>query len=174
MSRFARSSGFSAVELLVTLAVAALLFAIGVPAMRDMNQDGRLRATGMTLVADFALARTEAIGRGASVSVCTSSDGSSCTNDGWGGTRLVFVDTDGSGTLDDGEALLVTSERPASTVAASASGALAANFVTFGPMGQLASGGALTLCTHGRKARTLRISRSGHASVVVEDTTCDG
>ncbi|MEE8297405.1 MAG: GspH/FimT family protein, partial [Hyphomicrobium sp.] len=64
-----------------------------------------------TLLADLALARSEAIKRGLTVSICKSDSGSECVtesqwHDGW----IIFTDANESGTRDDGESLIWASE----------------------------------------------------------------
>lgn len=92
--------GFTVVELMVTLAVAAVLIAAGIPSLTAMIQNNQLAAASNALVTAVQLARSEAVRRGRPVTVCSSADGSSCRNasTGWAGQRwLVFQDAAGAG-----------------------------------------------------------------------------
>jgi type IV fimbrial biogenesis protein FimT len=67
--------GFTLMELLVALAIAAILFAIGVPTIRNVATGSQLSSSANDLLASIQLARSEAIKRNLSVSVCPSSNG---------------------------------------------------------------------------------------------------
>ena len=64
-----RQRGFTLIELVVTLCIAALLAALAMPSMRSMVVNSRLRAGGTDLMSALLLARSEAIKRNAQVAV---------------------------------------------------------------------------------------------------------
>lgn len=71
--------GFSLVELMMTLAVLAVLLVVAVPSLRDAVRRHRVTAASNALLADIAYARSEAILGGMAASVCASSkDRKSC------------------------------------------------------------------------------------------------
>lgn len=104
--------GMTAIELLVTLSIVAILTAMAVPAFRDFLQNNRAAEQSNALVGALALARNEAVTRGIPVSVCASSDGESCDADGglfsdWTQGWIVFSDAAGNlGTVDDDDVVL--------------------------------------------------------------------
>lgn len=103
--------GFTLVELMMTVAVLAIMLSLGVPAMGEFVKNSRLVTQTNDLIASFHLARTEAIKRGARVTLCKSLAGATCdaTADGrWGIGWITFVDPANVGTLDVGEALIDT------------------------------------------------------------------
>jgi len=55
--------GLTLIELMVTLAVIAVLVAIGLPRLQGMSAGNRMASTINSLAADLALARSEAINR---------------------------------------------------------------------------------------------------------------
>lgn len=84
--RLARERGFTLIELMITLAVFAVLLMIMLPSYSDMTLGSRLRSQANDLVAGAVLARSEAIKRNQTVTLCASSDGATCTGtwvDGW-------------------------------------------------------------------------------------------
>ena len=78
------SSGFTLVELLVTVAVMMILVLLAAPSLNDATLGSKLSAYANRLVASAYLARGQAIKRNALITLCVSSDGSTCaTADGW-------------------------------------------------------------------------------------------
>jgi type IV fimbrial biogenesis protein FimT len=57
----AAAAGFTVVELMVTLAVAAILAALAVPTMRSVIENTHMRATAQSLQNGLAMARAEAV-----------------------------------------------------------------------------------------------------------------
>lgn len=72
--RSPRSQGLTLIELLVGVAILAVLLAVGVPSLRDWLMNQRVSAIASELVTDLQLARSESISRGRSVFVSFNSD----------------------------------------------------------------------------------------------------
>lgn len=109
-----RVNGFTLVELLLVMGLAALLMSAAVPSFRAWALRRAVQQAAQTLVADFRLARSEAIHRAAPVAVCASSDGRSCAagEGGWAEGWLVFVDRNGNRAVDAGDEVLQVHMRP--------------------------------------------------------------
>lgn len=97
-----KQRGFTVIELLITLTVVALVLGIGVPNLRDFILNNRRVAAVNEFVASLALARTEAIARNLSVSMCPSTNGTGCAAVDWDRGWIVFSDTDRDGAIDAG------------------------------------------------------------------------
>lgn len=76
-------SGFTLVELMVTLTVASILLLIAVPAFRSVTAGNRLTTQANDLVAAINLARSEAIKRNATITFCRAeaADATECAGD---------------------------------------------------------------------------------------------
>jgi type IV fimbrial biogenesis protein FimT len=71
---------------MVTISVVAILATIAVPSYNEAMLSSKLNTLANNFVASAQLARSEAIKRNATVALCASSDGISCTGDwkdGW-------------------------------------------------------------------------------------------
>lgn len=101
------SRGFTLVELMVTVAVLAILIAIATPSFTSVINNNRLAGHANELVASLQLARMEAVRRNARTVVCRSDNGSSCAaGTQWNGW-ITFVDVNRNGTAEAGELLRV-------------------------------------------------------------------
>src|SRR5947209_2461821 len=86
--------GFTLVELLVVLAIAAILVGYGAPAFSGLLRSTRLTTATNDLFAGMLMARSEAVKRRSRVALCKSSDGQSCTAaGGWEQGWIVFHDS---------------------------------------------------------------------------------
>jgi type IV fimbrial biogenesis protein FimT len=75
--------GFTLVELLVVMALLAVLLSMAVPAFTSSQLTTQLRTAANNLVASAHLARSEAIKRNTMVRMCVSSDGLACSSGDW-------------------------------------------------------------------------------------------
>lgn len=91
-----KHSGFTLVELMITMAIVGILLVVGVPSLKTFMQGNQLIAASNELVSALHVARSEAIKLNSRVSICESSDGTSCTTTGdWSNGWIVFVDANG-------------------------------------------------------------------------------
>ena len=124
--------GFSMIELVITIAIAAILLTLAIPSFTSFLNSNRVSGQANELLATFQTARLESIRRGRQVVVCGSSNANAATptcsgTAAWGGW-ISFVDTDNDEVFDTGETLLQANLL--SGVTATASSNIGA-FVTF-------------------------------------------
>ena len=72
--------GFTLIELRVTVAVIGVLAVVAVPAMTTLINANRLNGAAGEVQAAVQLARSEAVRRNVPVTVCASSDGTTCAS----------------------------------------------------------------------------------------------
>lgn len=102
--------GFTLIELMVALAVMAIVIGMAVPGFQSTINGNRLAGAANELVAGLQTARMEAIRRGARVAACASANanagaGAACATSGVHGW-IVFVDADRSNGFNAGDTLL--------------------------------------------------------------------
>ena len=106
--RMGAAHGITIIELMVSLAVVAILSSIAAPSFTSLIQDNRLVTQLNELQASLSFARSEAIKRNNTVSTCRSHDRKSCEGKGdWKNGWLVFVDSDVDSIVDIGETILL-------------------------------------------------------------------
>jgi len=93
-------NGFTLMELMVGIAVVAILAGLAAPNFRVFINNNRVTAAQNDLVAALNLARSESVRRSTTVSVCSSTDGASCaTKNDWPSGWIVFLDPGAAGTV---------------------------------------------------------------------------
>ncbi len=159
-----KGNGFSLIEVIVTLAIAAIVLSIGVPSFQSYIQNNRQTIAINELATALRFARNSAITHRIRTAMCKSSDGANCTADGtWTQGWIVFTDTDNNNTLDAGENILRV-HGPVQGNATISGNNNAADLIAFNPQGILATlNGRITYCdSRGNNyATALFISRGG-------------
>jgi type IV fimbrial biogenesis protein FimT len=101
-----RNRGFTLMELMVTLAVAAAIFGLGVPAFREFGRNGRLTGAANEMLVTLMTARNEAVRRQVRTSFCPSetpdADLAICDGEATQG-YIAFIDANNNCQRDDDE-----------------------------------------------------------------------
>lgn len=132
-------SGFTMVELMVTIAIAAILVTVAFPSFQGSLRSNRVATASNELMASFSLARSEAIRSPGGAAVCPSEDGITCGadwNDGW----MVWIDFDGDGLTTGANDRVIRYIESRDTLALNATspgGAAAANLIRFDTRGRV-------------------------------------
>ena len=90
------------IELVVTIAIAAVLIGLAAPSFTKVLQRNRIATEANSLTADLQYARGQAIKEGMPVTVCISTDQATCSTSStnWGAGWIVFSDTNGDQIVD--------------------------------------------------------------------------
>ena len=100
-------NGITAFELMVVMAIVAILLTAGVPAVKNYTWNLRLRTAMDTLQTDLNLARAHAISHNTEMVICPTVDGSDCSGSSqWQGGWIVFTDFNADHHRQAGEALV--------------------------------------------------------------------
>jgi len=173
----ARVGGFTLIELMITIAAASILMAIAVPSFNQMIISGRLTAQSNEMVAALSLARSEAIKRNASVTLCRvalETDNTCATAAGTWQTWIVLAGGAGTvirrGTVNTFSGSLVMRST------------LTTDQVVFGPDGLARTGNAMvadhtiTVCSSrrgvDRNTRRVVLGAGSRMSTQVSTATC--
>ncbi len=85
-------TGFTLIELLIALTIGGLLMGLAVPSFTSMMRNNRLTTEANNLVTAFNIARSEAINRRGTITVCPSTNQTSCNGDSWDDGWIVLDD----------------------------------------------------------------------------------
>jgi len=169
LGRAGRPYGFTLIELMATVAVMGILAVVAVPAMAGLVHANRLAAANGNLTAALQLARSEAIRRGASVTVCASTNGTTCANQtAW--TRWIVRGRDNAASAAGPEVIdIMRDETPAGNIALQGPAA----GIRFRPSGMVDSEQALTVCIPSsyltRNQRVVTVMLSGGLRTATPD-----
>ena len=172
--------GFSLIELLVTIAIAAIIAGLAAPSFKKMLDANRIQTTASALQGDIMFARTEAVKRGLWVSICPSTDQATCsTSNVWQNGWIVFNDLNGSGTMQTGDLVLRVRQKMTGGATIVASPAPTQNAIIFNREGFTTNLGttqvAFTLHTSDNFASATRcvlVNFGGSLSTVSKGSTC--
>ena len=176
-------AAFTLIEMLIVLAIVGILIAVTIPSYQRLVESSRLSGVTNDLLADFNLARTEALKRSVVTGICVRSTSSSCVTSGgnWADGWLVFYDANNDNTWSTGDVIVRVHEPlpPAHTLAVTttvvtggASTTSAASQVTFSRLGTLpanTTSADLTLCnTKAKSRRLLAVTNAGRIAKTQE------
>lgn len=175
MIRTTRSGGFTLIELMITLSVAAILAAIAAPSFSQMLRDHRITTRANDFLGELQLARSEAIRRGVQVTMLSDSGTATVWDRGW----TIFTDWDGD-EVHDNEAnnncaaenldCTIRVQPPLNNNITITSGGTFDEWIAFSPTGEIRGSGGIgdtfTVCVPGASnSKDITVNISGSARV---------
>lgn len=162
--------GFTLIELMVVVAVAAVLVTLAVPSFDASILSNRLGSFANSFVAAAQVARGEALKRNAPVRLCRSANGTSCaTSGGWEQGWIVFADTNNNAVVDTGETVVQIQQAIPTGYQLTGD----TYSIAFQSLGDVSPSANLVLCRKtplGSQERRITISAIGRTAVTTEKT----
>jgi type IV fimbrial biogenesis protein FimT len=154
-----RIAGYTLIELLVTMSVAAIVAAVAIPSFRSFLQNDRQWTQATNLVVSLNAARSEAIKQDVTggVSVCASSDGATCNANAWSQGWIVISNAPNSTPIQS---------MPALSTGTTLSEASALLQVTYFSNGTVSASAAFTMCDQrgASSARYTQVTTAGRVT----------
>jgi len=168
------AAGFTVIELMIVMTIAAVLLAIGMPSFVEFSRETRAGSAMSSLTGDIHLARSEAVKRNARVLFCAraSATSTSCiavpSQTAWMNGWLVCYDRNADGACDATSAADPNPIRAQGAPAAPLAVSGPAATLVFFPVGSASAGASFTVTSSTATTRTATISPSG--SIVTTKT----
>jgi type IV fimbrial biogenesis protein FimT len=166
--RHSTRRGLTLIELMVAVAVLAILAMIAAPSFNNQLASSRVESAASELKAALDFARSEAIKQSSTVSVCPSTNGNTCvaSSTDWAAGWLMWSDRNSIGVLDSGEPVIQTFGAVNSNVEMTGPGSV----ISFSSLGQVSSPGPFVILSSTQERRVC-LSASG-SSKIVKDSSC--
>lgn len=168
------SAGFTLIELLVCVAVLALLLRVAVPSFAEAMLTNRLASYTNAFVASTQFARSEAMKRGAAITMCASADGQTCATSGaWAQGWIVSCPASTTPGLcaDTGASNLVLQSQPALNADYHLTSSDSSHSLVFPASGVGVDQLTMTLCRFqphpGDQEREIVVAPTGRTAVVI-------
>ena len=172
--------GFTLIELMVVIVIAAILLTIAVPSFDSLIKRNNVDSLQSKLSSALATARTEAASRNKIIVICSSVNETNCDAGNWKNGWVIFEDNDRTGTWTGGDILIdVYRNTSRYTVKANKDGVGASvNTISFNSQGFAVAGGntVLTICEpdgDDAYARGLFVNTSGLVMKTRDGTDAD-
>lgn len=167
--------GFTLLELMITVAILAILLAIGIPSFQSAIASSQLTNQTNRIVGALQQARIEAIKRNAHVVMCVSDDEETCdSTKSWASGWLIFQDANKNGAQDGGETILAVGQASPSSTTSVGNTNLKSS-IRYGADGQLVgvANGTIRVCKLTRavqdNARDIVLNRVGRVATERKD-----
>jgi type IV fimbrial biogenesis protein FimT len=176
-SRSSPATAFTLVELVVSLAIFAMLFAIALPSFVRFIAEQRLLDDARRLAEAIMVARAEAVKRNAHVVVCVSPTGVDCDATHWHQGWLMFEDRDGDADAGPDDPL-IGRDGPAAEGVTMRGNRPVQSYTRFDFAGQArtVSGalqmGTFEVCKPGLRGYQVVLANSGRTRIVRMSTVC--
>jgi len=141
------NKGFTLIEMMITVAIAAILLTMAIPSFQTLIENNRLATNVNSFITMLQYAKTEALKRNATVSLCAGDPNNGCAcgpgagcDANWKNGYIVFSDPNVNCTVDQGDQILQFREGIKGDYTITAVGC-----ITFGALGNLSTNSTVTI-----------------------------
>jgi type IV fimbrial biogenesis protein FimT len=169
-----KQKGFTVIELMVTVAIVAILAAVAVPSMRDFLRRARASTMANEMLTAFTLARSEAIRRNGNVTICPTNAAQTDCGSSWNDGFMVFTDGGTAGTYESASDVILGTyaKAPSGTVFAGGASPIArATFAASGMRRSYADASYMGTCmsykinNYADSQRSIQLTRTGTVKI---------
>ncbi|MDY6799242.1 MAG: GspH/FimT family pseudopilin [Pseudomonadota bacterium] len=170
------TKGMTLIELVVAVAIFAVLASLAVPNLKSFMRSNRLTSATNDLASSLNMVRSEAVKRSTSIKLCISdanqsdcNTGSTSWEDGW----LAFIDSNDDDAIDSGETVLRVHAGPGGGTTLRSE--QFPSTITFNSDGSAEAIGSFRICdeeANAQRARGINITNTGNISAA-KDTDSD-
>lgn len=155
MNRIRQFAGFTLIEIMISVILMAILVSVSAP-LGTLIDQFKLGYASQKAAGSIALARSEAIKRGQTVSICRSTTGLACdTSDpDWSAGWTVFINPNDNNSIDSGEEVIRIYSRLSDSLRMTWN---SGNRLSFTQRGTPTASGTFTICSDGRTATDMRL-----------------
>ena len=171
-----KQTGFTLLELMITVVILVILVSIGVPSYQSAVRNNCAVSGGNSMLSLLVLAKSEAQRRGRSITVCPSNsagDGCAASATDWSVGLVAYVDVDKDHSFDSGEEL-IRSITPLSTCSAITTNL--GSYLSFDSLAKPGNQGNFTITPNGQSQikRKLVVSQPSKLRICnpATDSTC--
>jgi type IV fimbrial biogenesis protein FimT len=164
--------GFTLLELMITVSLAAILMAIAIPSFTETIKNNRITAQVNGFVSALNFTRSEAIKRGVRVSMCKSSDTVTCMKDGagsnWSQGWIIFTNQDNDGVFDGGGEAVLKIQDGTQNQTTIVGNSLVDDMISYLPNGLISAvGGTITVCDDrvGDVGKEIKLNSVGRSKI---------
>ncbi len=159
--------GFTLIEILITIAIAAILLSIVVPSFTSLIESSKARTTRDSLISSIYAAKQQSQSERVNVYLCPTSNGTSClTTTSWGTDWLVYEDNDSSGALNNSDTIIINSSSKINLIKSTE------NQVKFTPTGH-SSANTFQICSNTDSSIVYEIKLNRMGRISHEDAAGD-
>ncbi|MBO1895875.1 GspH/FimT family pseudopilin [Shewanella sp. BF02_Schw] len=167
--------GFTLIEVMVTVVIAAILMTVAVPAFKSLYEGIRARSVISTIDSSFVFARSQAVSYGSRVSICPMTSTTCGSN--WAQGFSIFIDNGVTGTMDTTNGIADVILRKVDAFNSNDIIKSDLTRYTFNPDGMMANGlnGIFRYCpgsADSSSSEAVNINSSGRMSKVSTTVTC--
>ncbi len=173
-----KHAGFTLIELIVVMAVAAIILAVATPSFINIIADNRVSTAATEVVTVLNLGKSEAVRTGQTTVLCKRSNDTECatnTSIDWSNGWLLFVDSNGDGHRDPGERIIRVESSTETSLDIAYDGSTASNRrINFNPNGRIAPNGRFCFRNQhdDSRSRAVVISPTGRVHTETQAYSC--